>query len=195
MGSSLGGLISLVIADRFPDRYDMAISMSGTVGWGSITLQNETILERYMAAGKRDFAIYVDSGGDGTCGDADMDGIDDDDPQGQRQLLRERPVRECPPRRGLRGQRGSFLPLAAQRRTQRGRVGSAGVPSTRPLRGPLSPCGSGTRRSRPAGKAVGAPQKKIDPASASGWGRWKGHSLTEGAGSIFFSLTRSAPLT
>lgn len=81
MGSSLGGLISLVIADRFPDRYDMAISMSGTVGWGSITLQNETILERYMAAGKRDFAIYVDSGGDGTCGDADMDGIDDDDPQ------------------------------------------------------------------------------------------------------------------
>jgi len=81
MGSSLGGLISLVIADRFPDRYDMAISMSGTVGWGSISLHNETILERYIAAGKRDFAIYVDSGGDGTCGDADQDGIDDDDPQ------------------------------------------------------------------------------------------------------------------
>lgn len=81
MGSSLGGLIALVIADRFPDRYDMAISMSGTVGWGSIGLHNETIIERYAAAGKRDFAIYVDSGSDGTCGDADMDGIDDDDPQ------------------------------------------------------------------------------------------------------------------
>jgi len=81
MGSSLGGLISLVIADRFPQRYDMAITMSGTVGWGSISLSNQTIIERYAAAGKRDFAIYVDSGGDGTCGDADMDGIDDDDPQ------------------------------------------------------------------------------------------------------------------
>jgi hypothetical protein len=81
MGSSLGGLISLVIADRFPERYDMAITMSGTVGWGSIGLHNETIIERYAAAGKRGFAIYVDSGGGGTCGDADMDGIDDDDPQ------------------------------------------------------------------------------------------------------------------
>jgi len=81
MGSSLGGLISLVLADRFPDRYDMAISMSGTVGWGSIGLHNETIIERYAGAGKRDFAIYVDSGGGGTCGDADKDGIDDDDPQ------------------------------------------------------------------------------------------------------------------
>lgn len=80
MGSSLGGLISLVIADRFPQRYDMAISLSGTVGWGSITLNNQTIIERYAAAGKRDFAVYLDSGGDGTCGDADMDGIDDDDP-------------------------------------------------------------------------------------------------------------------
>lgn len=78
MGSSLGGLISLVIADLYPARYDMAISLSGTVGWGSIGLQNETILERYAAAGKRDFAIYLDSGGDGPCGDLDMDGIDDD---------------------------------------------------------------------------------------------------------------------
>lgn len=80
MGSSLGGLISLVIADRHPQRYDMAISMSGTVGWGSITLQNETIIQRYAAAGKRDFAIYLDSGGQGDCGDLDQDGTDDDDP-------------------------------------------------------------------------------------------------------------------
>ncbi len=81
MGSSLGGLVSLVIADLYPGRYAMAISLSGTVGWGSISLDNETIIERYMAAGHRDFAIYIDSGGNGTCGDADMDGIDDDDPQ------------------------------------------------------------------------------------------------------------------
>ena len=80
MGSSLGGLISLVIADLYPDRYDMAISLSGTMGWGSLGLNNETIIERYAAAGKRDFAIYLDSGGDGPCFDADMDGIEDDSP-------------------------------------------------------------------------------------------------------------------
>ena len=80
MGSSLGGLISLVIADLYPDRYDMAISLSGTMGWGSLGLNNETIIERYAAAGKRDFAIYLDSGGDGPCADADMDGIEDDSP-------------------------------------------------------------------------------------------------------------------
>ncbi|MBK7826668.1 alpha/beta hydrolase-fold protein [Nannocystis sp.] len=80
MGSSLGGLVSLVIADLYPQRYAMAISLSGTMGWGSISLHNETMIERYAAAGKRDFAIYIDSGGQGTCGDADMDGVDDDDP-------------------------------------------------------------------------------------------------------------------
>jgi len=80
MGSSLGGLISLVIADLYPDRYDMAISLSGTVGWGSLELHNETILESYQQAGKRGFSIYVDSGGEGTCVDADDDGIEDDAP-------------------------------------------------------------------------------------------------------------------
>ncbi len=78
MGSSLGGLVSLVIADLYPDRYAMALSLSGTMGWGSIGLQNQTIIERYAAAGKRDFAIYIDSGGAGPCGDLDMDGTDDD---------------------------------------------------------------------------------------------------------------------
>ncbi|MFZ6177669.1 alpha/beta hydrolase [Nannocystis pusilla] len=80
MGSSLGGLISLAIADFYPDRYDMAISLSGTVGWGSLELHNETILETYEAAGKRDFTIYIDSGGEGSCVDADQDGIEDDAP-------------------------------------------------------------------------------------------------------------------
>lgn len=78
MGSSLGGLISLVIADLYPDRYAMAISMSGTLGWGSLEQHNETILERYAAAGKRDFWIYLDSGGAGPCADLDMDGVEDD---------------------------------------------------------------------------------------------------------------------
>ncbi|MBZ5711823.1 alpha/beta hydrolase-fold protein [Nannocystis pusilla] len=80
MGSSLGGLISLAIADLYPERWDMAISLSGTVGWGSIELHNETILETYQQAGKRGFVIYVDSGGEGTCVDADADGIEDDAP-------------------------------------------------------------------------------------------------------------------
>ncbi len=78
MGSSLGGLVAYAIADRFPDRYAMAISLSGTMGWGSIGLHNETMIERYAAAGKRDFWLYLDSGGDGMCLDADDDGIFDD---------------------------------------------------------------------------------------------------------------------
>lgn len=80
MGSSLGGLISLAIADLYPDRYAMAISLSGTVGWGSIGANNETIIETYQAAGKREFALYVDSGGEGSCVDSDADGIEDDAP-------------------------------------------------------------------------------------------------------------------
>jgi pimeloyl-ACP methyl ester carboxylesterase len=78
MGSSLGGLVAFAIADRHPDRYAMAISLSGTMGWGSIALSNETMMQRYVAAGKRDFALYLDSGGDGTCVDMDGDGIEDD---------------------------------------------------------------------------------------------------------------------
>ena len=80
MGSSLGGLISLHIADRYPDRYQMAISLSGTMGWGSIGADNPTMIETYPAAGHRDAWLYLDSGGWGTCFDADGDGIEDDDP-------------------------------------------------------------------------------------------------------------------
>ncbi len=78
MGSSLGGLISFHIADRFPNDYIFAASLSGTMGWGSIGLNNQTMIERYQAAGKRDVALYLDSGGDGTCVDSDQDGIEDD---------------------------------------------------------------------------------------------------------------------
>jgi hypothetical protein len=80
MGSSLGGLVGLVIADLYPASWDMVISMSGTLGWGSIGVDGETILDRYEKAGKREFAIYLDSGGHGPCTDSDMDGLMDDDP-------------------------------------------------------------------------------------------------------------------
>lgn len=81
MGSSLGGLVSLHLADRDPGAWDMAISLSGTLGWGSIGGDAETMVERYAAAGHRETALYIDSGGGGsTCADADGDGVPDDDP-------------------------------------------------------------------------------------------------------------------
>lgn len=81
MGSSLGGLVSLHLADRDPDAWDMAISLSGTLGWGSIGGDAETIVERYAAAGHRRTALFIDSGGGGTtCADSDGDGVPDDDP-------------------------------------------------------------------------------------------------------------------
>ena len=80
MGSSLGGLISFHIADRFPGEYDFAASLSGTMGWGSIAVgvTNETMIERYATAGHRSTALYLDSGGGGMCADNDGDGIMDD---------------------------------------------------------------------------------------------------------------------
>jgi predicted alpha/beta superfamily hydrolase len=84
MGSSLGGLVSLHLAQRSESGaiapIDFAASLSGTVGWGSIGLDNETIIERYAAAGHGSVAIYIDSGGGGSCFDGDGDGIEDDDP-------------------------------------------------------------------------------------------------------------------
>ena len=83
MGSSLGGLVSFHIVDRF-EGYAFAASLSGTMGWGSIGLdngaQNETMIERYAAAGHRGTKLYLDSGGAGPCADSDGDGIDDDEP-------------------------------------------------------------------------------------------------------------------
>ena len=80
LGSSLGGLISLHIADRYPGEYAFTASMSGTLGWGSIGAANETMIQRYAAAGHRDTVIYLDSGGSGSCFDSDGDGTMDDDP-------------------------------------------------------------------------------------------------------------------
>jgi len=81
MGSSLGGLIALHIADRYPGEYAFAASLSGTLGWGSIDGQGtDTMIARYQAAGHRTTALYIDSGGNGdTCADTDGDGTNDDD--------------------------------------------------------------------------------------------------------------------
>lgn len=81
LGSSLGGLISYHIADRFPGEYSFAASMSGTMGWGSIEQHNETMIERYTAHGHQATALYLDSGGSGDCRDSDGDGVMDDDPE------------------------------------------------------------------------------------------------------------------
>ena len=78
MGSSLGGLISLYIAHLYPGRYDLAASLSGTVGWGSLGSSEPTIIELMAEAGHQSTAIYIDSGGSGSCIDADADGIIDD---------------------------------------------------------------------------------------------------------------------
>lgn len=80
MGSSLGGLISAWIGHRQPEDWDMVISMSGTMVWGSIGLDNTTVPEHWQAAGHRDVVLYVDSGGQGSCYDDDGDGVPDDDP-------------------------------------------------------------------------------------------------------------------
>jgi hypothetical protein len=80
LGSSLGGLIALHMAQRYPDVFDFAASMSGTLGWGSIGPHNVTIIEHAQTAGHQATAIYLDSGGSGTCVDSDGDGIWDDDP-------------------------------------------------------------------------------------------------------------------
>ena len=58
----------------------MVISLSGTMGWGSIGANQPTMIDLYPAAGVTDTWIYLDSGGGGTCWDGDGDGIEDDDP-------------------------------------------------------------------------------------------------------------------
>lgn len=78
IGSSLGGLVSLEIAYDYPGVYAFAASMSGTLGWGSIGLSNETIIQRYAQKGHQSTAIFLDSGGGGTCVDSDGDGTNDD---------------------------------------------------------------------------------------------------------------------
>lgn len=80
MGSSLGGLVSLYVASQNPIDYAFAASLSGTMGWGSIGdgVTNTTMIDLWAALGHQPTALYIDSGGGGTCVDADQDGIEDD---------------------------------------------------------------------------------------------------------------------
>lgn len=83
LGSSLGGLISLHIAQRYQGRYDFAASLSGTLGWGRFAEDNDTIEQRWLADPPSSTAVYVDSGGDPGptgCTDPDNDGYFEDDP-------------------------------------------------------------------------------------------------------------------
>lgn len=86
MGSSLGGLISLHIAQTYPGEYDFVASLSGTLGWGRFTYDNPVMQELWTAAPVDDIVVYVDSGGstgpDGICQDLDGDGFTEDDPDG-----------------------------------------------------------------------------------------------------------------
>lgn len=80
LGSSLGGLVSLHLGLADPAAWDMAISLSGTVGWGSIGADGPTLLDVVQAGGLSGPALFVDSGGGGPCVDSDGDGLEDDGP-------------------------------------------------------------------------------------------------------------------
>lgn len=84
MGSSLGGLISLHVAWARPGEYDFVASLSGTLGWGTLGLREETMEQRWLASPPPGVAVYVDSGGgpgaDPACLDLDGDGQAEDDP-------------------------------------------------------------------------------------------------------------------
>ena len=82
LGSSLGGLVSLVIADRQPAAWDFVASMSGTLGWGKLASDQELIVERWEQPPRGVF-LYVDSGGSpgaNGCEDPNGDGFVADDP-------------------------------------------------------------------------------------------------------------------
>jgi hypothetical protein len=81
MGSSLGGVIAYAQELRHPGVYDLVASLSGTMGWGSISMHEPTIIEQYAALAQcPDTAFYLDSGGGpgSGCVDSDLDGIVDD---------------------------------------------------------------------------------------------------------------------
>jgi predicted alpha/beta superfamily hydrolase len=70
LGSSLGGLVSLYVARKYPTVFGVAGSMSGTLAWGKIGLSNPTIHDLYVQSAPKGLRLYVDSGGSdgGGCG-------------------------------------------------------------------------------------------------------------------------------
>jgi len=83
-GSSLGGLVSLVLAIEAPEVATCVIAMSPTLGWGAFdpALDGSAALARRwpVEVGHGDVAIYLDGGGTvtGACIDTDGDGIQED---------------------------------------------------------------------------------------------------------------------
>ena len=64
MGSSLGGLISLYIAHKYPNRYRMVLALSPTTAWGRFGNDSgTTIADLYEQAGHRSTVLYLDNGG------------------------------------------------------------------------------------------------------------------------------------
>lgn len=76
-GSSLGGLVSLYGALVHPDLAGCVIAMSPTLGWGAFRAgAMDALILRWSTHGPT--AVYVDSGGGGTCADLDGDGVQED---------------------------------------------------------------------------------------------------------------------
>jgi len=77
-GSSLGGLVTLYAAMTRPGLSGCVVAMSSTLGWGAFGADvdgSDALVRRWSEVGPR---IYLDSGGAGTCGDPDGDGVDED---------------------------------------------------------------------------------------------------------------------
>lgn len=78
-GSSLGGLVSLYLALSHPADVSCVIAMSPTLGWGAFDARAsgaDALVRRWTGHGAT--AVYLDSGGRGTCTDRDGDGVQED---------------------------------------------------------------------------------------------------------------------
>ncbi|MCA9611070.1 MAG: prolyl oligopeptidase family serine peptidase [Myxococcales bacterium] len=78
-GSSLGGLVTLHLALRHGDAFRCGIAMSSTLGWGAFDAAldgSDALVRQWSTHGTT--ALYLDSGGSGTCYDLDGDGVDED---------------------------------------------------------------------------------------------------------------------
>lgn len=77
MGSSLGGLVTLHAARSRPALAGCVGAMSSTLGWGAFAADGSQALVNQWAT-RGPVAIYLDSGGGGTCRDLDADGVQED---------------------------------------------------------------------------------------------------------------------
>lgn len=78
-GSSLGGLVTLHLALTHGDAFRCGVAMSSTLGWGAFAASadgTDALVRQWSSHGPT--ALYLDSGGSGTCYDLDGDGVDED---------------------------------------------------------------------------------------------------------------------